>query len=387
LLLGAALIGMLARRISVPYITALVVVGLLIDESHLVKVPQLDPAVVLLIALPPLLFDAAFRLDTGEVRRVAAPVLLLAVPGVLVSTLVVGAAVWLILDLPFKVGLLFGSLVAATDPVAVVGIFKHLHVPKRLLVIAEAESLVNDGTAATLYTALVAIVVTAGFGAGDIVDLAVRQVAGGVAIGLALGFGFSRLQRHTDDHLIEMTLSTALAYGSFLLADQVGASGILACVAAGFIHGSYGREIGMSPESRLRLDDLWEYLGFLANSFVFLLVGFSVHVHSLVDDAWPVTVAIVAAFVARVVTLAWPEPFPRRRALLTLPERSVLVWAGLRGGLTITLALSLPGDTPSRSTLIAMAIGVVLFTVVVQGLTLQKVIQWAGLAQPADEPS
>jgi CPA1 family monovalent cation:H+ antiporter len=352
-----------------------------------VKVPQLDPAVVLLIALPPLLFDAAFRLDTGEVRRVAAPVLLLAVPGVLVSTLVVGAAVWLILDLPFKVGLLFGSLVAATDPVAVVGIFKHLHVPKRLLVIAEAESLVNDGTAATLYTALVAIVVTAGFGAGDIVDLAVRQVAGGVAIGLALGFGFSRLQRHTDDHLIEMTLSTALAYGSFLLADQVGASGILACVAAGFIHGSYGREIGMSPESRLRLDDLWEYLGFLANSFVFLLVGFSVHVHSLVDDAWPVTVAIVAAFVARVVTLAWPEPFPRRRALLTLPERSVLVWAGLRGGLTITLALSLPGDTPSRSTLIAMAIGVVLFTVVVQGLTLQKVIQWAGLAQPADEPS
>jgi monovalent cation:H+ antiporter, CPA1 family len=147
LLLGAALVGMLARRIGVPYAVALVVGGLVIEESHVTIVPTLDPGLVLFGFLPPLLFDAAFRLDSREARLLLRPILLLALPGTLLTALVVGGLVAIVLNLPLVVGLLFGSLVAATDPVAVIGVFKGLRAPPRLAAIAESESLINDGVA------------------------------------------------------------------------------------------------------------------------------------------------------------------------------------------------------------------------------------------------
>ncbi|MDP9363070.1 MAG: cation:proton antiporter, partial [Chloroflexota bacterium] len=299
LLLGATVVGILAQRVRVPYAVALVVAGLIVEESHLVRVPQLDPEVVLFAFLPPLLFDAAFRLDARELRLVARPVLLLAVPGVAVTAAVVGGVLALALDLSLAVGLLFGSIVAATDPVAVTAVVKRLGLPARIVVIPEAESLVNDGMAITLYTALVGLAVAGRADPLGIVELFGLEVLGGIAIGAALGLLFSRLTGAIDDHLIEMMLSTVLAYGSFLLADAVHASGALSCVAAGLIHGSYGRAVGMSAESSRLLDDLWEYLGFLANAILFLLVGFSVNLASLLADAWPVAVAVAAVVAAR----------------------------------------------------------------------------------------
>lgn len=252
LLLGAAAIGLLAQRVRIPYAVALVVGGLLVEESHIVRVPDLDPDLVLFAFLPPLLFDAAFRLDAREVRLVARPVLLLAVPGVAVTAAVVGGALALALDLPLAVALLFGSIVAATDPVAVTAVVKWLGLPSRIVVVPEAESLVNDGMAITLYTALVGLVVTGAADVVGILELFGLEVFGGIAIGAVLGLVFSRLTGTIDDHLIEMMISTVLAYGSFLVADAVHASGALACVAAGLIHGSYGREVGMSAETTRR---------------------------------------------------------------------------------------------------------------------------------------
>ena len=376
LLLGAVLIGIVARRIRIPYAVALVLGGLIVEESHLITVPQLDPAVVLFAFLPPLLFDAAFRLDARELRLVARPVLLLAVPGVLVTTLVVGGMVALVLGLPVSVALLFGSLVGATDPVAVTAVLNEMALPARMIIIPEAESLVNDGMAITLYTGFSELGTVGGAGLASLGGLFLREVLLGLAVGAVLGFVCSRLTSMVDDHLIEMMLSVALAYGSYLVADELHASGPLACVAAGIIQGSYGRTFGMSEQTSRLLDDLWEFLGFFANTILFLLVGLSVNLAALVGNAKAVTVAIAAVLVARILVVE-AVGLMTARGPLAVPfrERLVLIWSGLRGALTIALALGLPQTTPSRALLIDMAFGVVLFTLIAQGLTLPLVIR------------
>ncbi len=382
LLLGAALVTMIAWRLHIPSAVALVLGGIAVAATDLVSVPDLTPSLLLFVFLPPLLFDAAFRLDARELRALFRPVLLLAVPGVLVMAVVVGAVLWAVLDVPFAAAVLFGSIVAATDPVAVISVFTHLRVPGRLGVIAEAESLINDGMAITLYIALLDLAVTGSTSASGSVGLFLRETIGGVAIGVGLGLLFSRLTGMVDDHQVEMMLSTALAYGSFLIAQRLEMSGPLACVAAGLIHGTYGRRVGMTEPVRRLLDHLWEYLGFVANALVFLLLGFSVELGTIVDDLWPVTVAVVAVLGARMLVTgltAWSLP-DRMEVVHTRGERAVLIWGGLRGALTASLALALPLDTPARDLLIAMAFGVVLFSLIVQGLTLPLVIRWAGLA-------
>jgi CPA1 family monovalent cation:H+ antiporter len=205
-------------------------------------------------------------------------------------------------------------------------------------------------------------------------------VVGGITIGTVMAVGFSRLAATIDDHSIEMTLSTALAYGSYLVAQSFDTSGALACVAAGLIHGSYGRRVGMTESTTRLLDDLWEYFGFIANAIVFMLVGFSANLRSLVAEAWPVATGIVVVLLARVI-IVLTVPQPLRRIDISRAERTVLVWGGLRGALTITLALAVPPQVAERQLLLTMAFGVVLFTLLVQGMTLPLVVRRAGLAQ------
>jgi len=384
LLLGAAGLGMLALRLGVPYAVALVLGGLLIEGANITGMPRLDPGVLLFGLLPPLLFDAAFRLDLGEARPAWRPIAFLALPGTLVTALVVGALVAVLVGLPLPIGLLFGSVVAATDPVAVVGVFRSLRAPARLATIAESESLINDGVAITLYTALGAFALGHDPSVTESLTIFVREMLGGVMIGLVAGFVFSRLNAMVDDHLIEMLLSVALAYGSYVAAQWVEASGPLACVAAGVVHGSYGRRVGMSESTRRLLDDLWEFLGFMPNAAVFLMIGFTVNLESLVTNAWPCVVAIVVVLLARVALLLGPGAFLRDRHLVTTTaERVVLAWSGLRGALTITLVLALPAETPNRDLLLAMSFAVVLFTLVVQALTLPMLLRRLGLVRAA----
>jgi monovalent cation:H+ antiporter, CPA1 family len=383
MLLGASLIGMLARWIRLPYTVALVLAGVLVEESHVVALPHLEPRVLLFVFLPPLLFDAAFRLDDRELRSVIRAVLVLALPGTVATAFIAGLLLWVSGAAPFGAALLFGSIVAATDPVAVVPVFRALNAPGRLSVIAEAESLINDGVAITLYTAFLGLATTSAPDVLGTFELFTREVVGGVLIGGAMGIVFSRLTGAIDDHMIEMMLSTGLAYGSYLVAQSLETSGALACVAAGLIHGSYGRQVGMSERTRTVLDDLWEYFGFLANALVFLLVGFTASVPDLVATGWPVILAIIAVVLARMVVVVLPGLLPSRLLQTTHAERTVLAWGGLRGALTITLALALPPEVASRQLLVEMAFGVVLFTLLVQGVTLSLVLQRAGLVRPA----
>lgn len=379
MLLGASLLGMVTWRLGVPYAVALVLGGLVVEETHLLDLPQLEPSVLLFVLLPPLLFDAAFRIDERELRSVARPVLFLAVPGTIATAGIVGLVLVLTLKLSVPVALVFGSIVAATDPVAVVGVFRSVGAPTRLAVIAEGESLINDGVAITLYTATVGLAIAGNLDVAGALGVFLRQVVGGVLIGAIMAVAFSRLTAIVDDHLIEMTLSSALAYGSYLTAQSVDTSGALACVAAGLIHGSYGRNVGMSNRTRRLLDDLWEYFGFVGNAVVFLLVGFSANLASLLASGGAVLISIVIVFASRVLVVAGPPLLLRlsRRvqAVTSRGERAILIWGGLRGALTITLALALPAGFPERRLLLAMAFGVVLFTLLVQGLTLPLVVK------------
>jgi Na+:H+ antiporter len=389
MLLGAAILGILAWRFHVPYAVVLVLGGVLVEQiaagANVSILPQLEPRVLLFALLPPLLFDAAFRLDDLQLRRLAQPVLWLAIPGTVATAAIVGLMLVLFLHFPVAEALLFGSIVSATDPVAVVGVFRTLEAPRRLAVLVEGESLINDGVAITLYTAAIGLVTGGGADVPSAVGLFVREVLGGVAIGVAMGVVFSRLTGMIDDHMIEMTLSTALAYGSYLTAQSLGTSGALACVAAGLVHGSYGRQVGMSERTRRLLDDLWEYFGFVVNALVFLLVGFSSNLAALAASAGPVLVSILSVIVSRVVVIMIPPELLRAtrriRVVATAAERIVLIWGGLRGALTITLALALPAEVADRQLLINMAFGVVLFTLLVQGLSLSQVIQRMGLAE------
>jgi CPA1 family monovalent cation:H+ antiporter len=385
MLFGAAILGIIAWRLHQPYAVILVIGGLVVEQFHVVTLPQLEPRVLLFVLLPPLLFDAAFRLDDVQLRRLAQPVLWLAIPGTVATAAIVGLILVATLHFSVPEALLFGSIVAATDPVAVVGVFRSLDAPRRLAVLMEGESLINDGVAITLYTATIGL---ATGGSADIpgaLALFVRQVVGGVAIGVILGLVFSRVTAIIDDHMVEMTLSTALAYGSYLVAQSIGTSGALACVAAGLIHGSYGRQVGMSERTRRLLDDLWEYFGFIVNALVFLLVGFSTNLIDLAAAAGPVAVSIFSVVISRVVVVMIPPEVLRLtrriRVVTSHAERLVLIWGGLRGALTITLALALPAAIANRQLMIAMAVGVVLFTLLVQGITLSQVIKRSGLAQ------
>src|SRR3954454_2615348 len=268
LLLVATLIGMTARRFRVPYAVALVIGGVAFHEVHAGTLRQLEPDVLFFVFLPPLLFDAAFRLETRRVRALAAPVLLLAVAGVFISALFVGLVCHIGLDLSIASALLLGAMVAATDPIAVISIFHELKVPDRLAFIVEAESLVNDGMAITLYAVLLDWAVTGKFRMAHSSLTFVEEVGFGVGVGVVTGLVAAHITPFIDDHLIEMCLSVSLAYGSYLIADSIGGSGALACVAAGVIHGSLGRSVTISDARNQTLNDLWEFLGFIANAFV-----------------------------------------------------------------------------------------------------------------------
>jgi monovalent cation:H+ antiporter, CPA1 family len=251
----------------------------------------------------------------------------------------------------------------------------------RLEALIESESLINDGVAITVYATVLGLALAGTANIPEIASIFGREVLGGVLIGSVLGFIFSRLTGVVDDHRIEMMLSVSLAYGSYLAAQWVHASGPLACVAAGLIHGSYGRDIGMSEHTRRLLDDLWEFFGFVANAIVFLLVRFTANLASLAAQAWPAVVALVAVLLARILLLGAPGLVWRESySSSSVPERVVLMWSGLRGALTITLALALPPEIPQRTLLITMSFGVVLFTLLAQGLSLPLLLRRLGMS-------
>ncbi|MHB8502788.1 MAG: Na+/H+ antiporter [Candidatus Acidiferrales bacterium] len=385
LLIAASLIAVLATRFRIPYTVALVLGGLALGSLRFPIVEQiyqsnrpdwLNPEVVLILFLPPLLFEGSLKINARQLLRNKVPILLLANLGVLAATLITGYVLHWEIGIPIATALLFGAIISATDPISVLAIFKDLAIAKRLSVIVEGESLLNDGTAVVLFQILLAGILTGNLSVANGIGQFLQSVMGGGIIGLALGYAAGKITKRIDEPQLEITITTILAYSSYLIAYHFHLSGVIATVLSGITFGNLGAHEGMSARTRLALWSFWEYAAFVINSLVFLLIGLEVHIRELLSAWSTILFAVLAVLLGRVVSVYGLVPisnlFSER---ISLRWQHVLVWGGLHGSLSLALALSLGRSFPHREEILALTFGVVAFSIIVQGLTIGPLIR------------
>ena len=389
LFVAASLLAVVANRLRIPYTVTLVLGGLLLGTLHLFPAPVLTHDLLFTIFLPGLVFESAYHLSASALWRDRLAIFGLAVPGVLVS-MVVTAFVFLwtsrylpdltVVSMPLGVALVFGAAVAATDPISVVAIFRELQAPQRLTFLVESESLLNDGTAIVFFTLFLAIAVGKPVTASALTVEFLAVVGGGALLGTIFGWLSSEVIKRVNDGMVEITFTILAAYGSFLVAMQLGYSGVISTVVAGLICGNYGAKKGMSPSVRLAVNTFWEYISFALNSLIFLLVGLTIRLPDLLR-IWPLVVAAyVAITLARgAVIYSMGALLSRSRARMPWSWNFVLIWGGIRGALSMVLALSLPQHFPFREMLINLVFGVVLLTILIQGLSISPVARALGV--------
>lgn len=363
------------RRI--PYTLLLVIVGLglaLVD----VRLVNLSPELILLIFLPPLLFEAAWNLKWSRLKQDLIPICLYAVFGVVIS--IAGIAIGLnqMVGLSLPTALLVGASLSATDPVSVTALFRELGVGKRLTTLMEGESLFNDGMAVVAFGFLVAFSLgTTNLAVQPILIQLITVVGIGIGIGGLIGFAISYLTQRFDLPLVEQSLTLVSAYGTYLITEDLGGSGVIGVVTTGLILGNFGSRIGMNPRTRIIVSEFWEFLAFFVNSIVFLLIGDQIRFVILGENLGAIAVTIAAVITTRAITIYGLGFLSNRLANseIPVPDQTVLWWGGLRGAVSIALALSVPASLPGREVVIATVFGTVLFTLLVQGLTIQPVLK------------
>jgi Na+:H+ antiporter len=385
LLLVAAIVAMLTRRLRVPYSVGLVTTGIVLAMFAIQPDITLTRELIFTTLLPPLIFEAAFFLHWPELRRDFWVITTLASIGVVLSAAVTAAGMHYFAGWQWIGALTFGVLIAATDPVSVIATFKEAKVLGRLRILVEAESLFNDGVAAVLFAVAIAIAsgqeVTVSF-----VGLALlKTVGGGIACGALVAGAMVFLAGRSKDHLVEITFTTVAAYGSFLLAERLHVSGVLATLTTGLIMGNVGHLGIISDRGREAVGAFWEYIAFAANSLIFLLIGVREEQQNY-SAIWGVAlIAILLVMLGRSVAI-YPTCllFAKSRLRVTARHQHVLVWGGLRGALGLALALGLPNSVPHRAEIVTVTFAVVAFSIFAQGMTMTPFLRRLGEI-PADK--
>jgi CPA1 family monovalent cation:H+ antiporter len=376
LLFVACLVAIVTKRIGLPYAIGLVVAGIALSLIGYDSRIALTPELIFTFLLPPLVFEAALHLRWGQFRREAPLVLSIAFVGTLLSAAVVAAGMHWIVGWGWQAALLFGALIAATDPVSVIAMMKEQNAEKRLRFLMESESLVNDGAAAVLFTLIVAWIAGDGGSAGSVALALVTTVAGGVLCGLVVAGFLLLVAGRSDDHLVELTLTMLAAYGSFLLAEKTNVSGVLATLAAGMLVGNWGKGRGLTAHGGDAMIKFWDFAAFLANSIVFLLIGSREATQPLATFLVPAAIGTVLVLAGRAVAV-YPITtlFAKTSIAVDRATQHILFWGGLRGALALALALATPAALPEHDAVIGVAFAVVAFSIFVQGLTVPRLLK------------
>ena len=392
----AAAVGIFVAKVGrFPYTIALLLAGFVAAVVGIEVDIELSHDLILLVLLPPLLFEGAATTDSEHLRQNLLPILVLAIVGLVVSVALLGlVGSYVFPGFTLLLALLFASMILPTDPVSVLALFEELGAPDRLAVLVEGESLVNDGVGVVLFTALLAYVGTGAGDAGTAADLfttsglgalAVDVIVvsgGGLAVGLAAGALAYSVMVSLDEHMTEIVLTIILAYGSFLLAEHyLHVSGVIATVVAGLFIGNRGAEYAMSPQTKISVFNTWETGAFIVNTFIFVMIGVVTPIETLVDNAVLILLAIPLVLLARAAVVYPLTTLVNRFNEPTVPlhYQHVMVWGGLHASIPIALVLGLPPGTPLRTELRAMVFGVAAFSLVVQGLTMSNLLDALGI--------
>lgn len=379
LLLIAAVVAMLTKRLRLPYSAGLVAAG--IGMAAIPFAPQiaLTKSLIFEGLLPPLLFEAAYHIHWGRLRRNALIVGVLATLGVVLEAAVAAGGMHALVHWPWMSAAIFGALIAATDPVAVIAVFREAKAHGRLLLLIEAESLLNDGTASVLFGVVLAMAMGQQASAGVVAWQLVKSIGGGVACGAGVGVGSLLLTGRTDDHLVEVTFTTVAAYGSFLLADWLGMSGVLATITAGLAMSNLEQIEGISRRGKEAVSNFWDYAAFVSNSMVFLLIGAEQSHRNFLPVWLPVVAGIGVVLAGRAVAVyACCGFFAWSSLQVPAKQQHAMVWGGLRGALALALALSLPANVPFHYEIVTVSFAVVAFSIFVQGLTMTPLLRRIG---------
>lgn len=371
---------------KIPYTLLLVIVGLGLAFVD-VRLVNLSPELILEIFLPPLLFEAAWNIRWRDLKRDLIPVSLFAVVGVVIAVVGIAFTITELTDLPLAIALLIGASLSATDPVSVIALFRELGADKRLKTLMEGESLFNDGVAVVAFVLLVGIPLgTEEFALSTTLARFCVFVGIGVGVGCLVGFGISFLTQRFDLPLVEQSLTLVSAYGTYLITEELGGSGVIGVVTVGLVLGNFGSRIGMNPRTRLIVSEFWDFLAFFVNSIVFLLIGDQIDLFKLGGNLDLIAVAIGSVLLTRAIAIYGLAAISNKLAnsQIAWQQQTVLWWGGLRGSVSIALALSVPVMVEGRQDIIDTVFGVVLFTLLVQGLTTQLFLEKLNLI--GDQP-
>jgi CPA1 family monovalent cation:H+ antiporter len=379
LLFVSSLVAIVSRRLHLPYTVGLMLAGMALSFMHVKLQLHLTKDLIFSVFLPPLVFEAALYIRWREFKSDLPVVGVLATLGVLLAAAVTAGGMHYILDWTWGSAIVFGVLIAATDPVSVIATFKEAGVQGRLRLLIESESLLNDGTAAVGFVVTLSVLAGAHLNIVSITGTLLLTIGGGVLLGAAVGFGFMYLASRASDPLVEVIFTALAAYGSFSIAEHLGFSGVLAAMTAGLVVGNY-RPVGAISESgRHALEIFWEFIAFIANSLIFILIGVQEAKQHFSGMWLSVLVGIGVVMLGRAVAI-YPlcALFSRSRLKVDSRHQHILFWGGLRGALALALALALPEDLAQRDAIVAITFAVVAFSVFAQGLTITPLLRSLG---------